>query len=235
MDFFPGLRRKIELDDWCPLRNQQDEKRIRFDLLMALTGESHEKLPSFVAPSYEKMDVEDSAVKDTDLLTIIDEVTLELYATDASGPLEVDWGIGLDEAEAEARDRKRKLLLTHCTLRNFQLIRIKRGEDSLVALKFSVTTRSTRGLAAWAHDYNGKTMWAEFSIDPSPGQTVIAQPGLPLAGAELLPEKKTAAAPPPATSSTGREMCPHPDCSQEAFHKGDHDVLPGGRKVGVRQ
>jgi hypothetical protein len=105
-------------------------------------------MPNFLAPSYEKMELEGSAIKDTDLLTQIEDVTLELYATDQSGPLEVDWGIGLDEAEAEARDRKRKLLLTRCTLRNFKVVRVKRGEDQVVAVKFSVTTRSTRGLAA---------------------------------------------------------------------------------------
>jgi hypothetical protein len=218
MDFFPGQRRKIELDDWVPLRNEQDEKRIRFDLLMALTGQSYVSMPSFITPSYEQMELEGSAIKDSDLLTIIDDVTLEFYATDQSGPLEVEWGVGLDEVEAEARDRKRKLLLTRCTLRNFKLLRIKRGEDSLVALKFSVTTRSTRGLAAWAHDYNGKTMWGEFSIDPAPGQTTIddKQAKIPLAGAEITPKAE-------------RDKCPFPMCVNDANHDGDHEDAMGNR------
>jgi hypothetical protein len=183
MQFFPGARRKIELVDWSPLRNEQDEKRIRFDLMMPLTGQSYVAMPTFVSRAYEEMEREGSAVKDSDLITTIDDVTLELYATDQSGPLEVDWGIGLDEAEQEARDRKRKVLLTRCALRNFKLVRIAREKTMLVGLKFSITTRSTRGIAAWAHDYNGKIMWGEFSIDTAPGQTTIdtGQGSLPIA------------------------------------------------------
>lgn len=217
-EFFPGQRRKLEIADWQPLRNEQDEKRIRFDLLMPLTGQPYLSMPTFLAPSYEKMELEGSAIKDTDLLTQIEDVTLELYATDQSGPMEVDWGIGLDEAEAEARDRKRKLLITRCTLRNFKVVRVKRGEDSLVAVKFSVTTRSTRGLAAWAHEYNGKTLWCEFSIDASPGQTTIAQTTLPMSGSELVEPSKQS-----SPSDASRDRCPFPLCVGDADHDGDHE------------
>ncbi len=214
MEFFPNQRRKLEIDDWCPLRNEQDEKRIRFDLLMPLTAQPYVAMPTFLSPTYERMEVEGSAIKDVDLFTQIDDVTLELYATDQSGPLEVEWGVGLDEAETEVANRKRKLLLTRCTLRNFKLIRAKRGEDQIVAVKFSVTTRSTRGLAAWAHDYNGKTLWAEFSIDPSPGQTKIEQPSLDLKGSAILPE---------------RDRCPFPLCVDDANHGGDHTDAMGNK------
>jgi hypothetical protein len=225
-EFFPGQRRKLEIADWQPLRNEQDEKRIRFDLLMPLTGQPYLAMPTFLAPAYEQMEVETSAIKDTDILTQIEDVTLELYATDQSGPLEVDWGIGLDEAEAESRDRKRKLLLTRCTLRNFKLVRVKRGEDQVVAVKFSVTTRSTRGLAAWAHEYNGKTLWCEFSIDTSPGQTSIDTQGkIPLTGSELTPE----------TSTTGRKLCPFPLCVGDLDHDGDHEDAMGNKLTGRLQ
>lgn len=207
MEFFKDQRRQIEISDWVPLLNEQDERRIRFDLMMPLTGQSYAAMPKFVAPAYEQMEQEGSAIKDSDLLTSIEDVTLEFYATDQSGPLEVEWGVGLDDAEAEARDRKRKLLLTHCTLRNFKLIRVKRGEDQEVSLKFSITTRSTRGLAAWAHDYNGKTMWGEFSIDPSPGQTRIdTQESLPMSG-----------------TANDRKRCPFPSCVMDLEHDGDHE------------
>jgi hypothetical protein len=225
-EFFQGQRRKLEIADWQPLRNEQDEKRIRFDLLMPLTGQPYLAMPTFLAPAYEQMEVETSAIKDTDILTQIEDVTLELYATDQSGPLEVDWGIGLDEAEAESRDRKRKLLLTRCTLRNFKLVRVKRGEDQVVAVKFSVTTRSTRGLAAWAHDYNGKTLWCEFSIDPSPRQaTIETQAKIPLSGSELTPE----------TSTTKRQLCPFPMCVGDLDHDGDHEDAMGNKLTGAIQ
>ena len=108
MEFFPSQRRKLEIADWQPLRNEQDEKRIRFDLLMPLTGQPYLSMPSFLAPSYEKMDLENSAIKDCDLTTQLDDVTLELYATDQSGPLEVEWGIGLDRGRGRrARSQKK--------------------------------------------------------------------------------------------------------------------------------
>jgi hypothetical protein len=230
MEFFQGQRRKLEIADWQPLRNEQDEKRIRFDLLMPLTGQPYLAMPTFLAPAYEQMEIESSAIKDTDILTQIEDVTLELYATDQSGPLEVDWGIGLDEAEAEQRDRKRKLLLTRCTLRNFKLVRVKRGEDALVAVKFSVTTRSTRGLAAWAHEYNGKTLWCEFSIDPSPGQATIPQAELKLSGSELVAgAEKT-----PAKTFEKRERCPFPLCVGDLKHDGDHEDALGNKLTAER-
>jgi hypothetical protein len=244
MEFFQGQRRKLEIADWQPLRNEQDEKRIRFDLLMPLTGQPYLSMPTFLAPAYEQMEVEGSAIKDTDILTQIDDVTLELYATDQSGPLEVEWGIGLDEAEADARDRKRKLLLTRCTLRNFKLLRVKRGEDNLVAVKFSVTTRSTRGLAAWAHDYNGKTLWCEFSIDASPGQTTIPQTELPLKGSELVAgqstimPKVTVDVPMPKGAATPkkaeRKLCPFPLCVGDLDHDGDHEDAMGNKLTAER-
>jgi len=218
MEFFPGQRRKLEIEGWQPLKNEQDEKRIRFDLLMPLTGQPYVAMPTFLSPAYERMEVEGSAIKDIDLFTLIEDVTLELYATDQSGPLEVDWGIGLDEAEAESRNRKRKLLLTRCTLRNFKVIRIKRGEDDLVAAKFSVTTRSTRGLAAWAHDYNGKTLWADFSIDAAPGQATLDTAPLPLSSSR----DKGAAA-----NAFARDRCPFPMCILDAHHDGDHEDAIG--------
>jgi hypothetical protein len=233
-EFFPGQRRKLEIADWQPLRNEQDEKRIRFDLLMPLTGQSYNQMPAFLAPSYEKMELEGSAIKDTDLLTQIEDVTLELYATDQSGPLEVDWGVGLDEAEAESRDRKRKLLLTRCTLRNFKVLRVKRGQDEIVAVKFNLTTRSTRGLAAWAHEYNGKTLWCEFSIDETPGQSVIPQATLPLKGSELVAgaeksegNSRKSEGNSRAKTFEERDRCPFRLCVKDANHDGDHEDALG--------
>jgi hypothetical protein len=234
MEFFQGQRRKLEIADWQPLRNEQDEKRIRFDLLMPLTGQPYLAMPTFLAPAYEQMEIENSAIKDTDILTQIEDVTLELYATDQSGPLEVEWGVGLDDAEAEVRERKRKLLLTRCTLRNFKLLRVKRGEDNLVAVKFSVTTRSTRGLAAWAHDYNGKTLWCEFSIDASPGQTTIPQTELPLKGSELIGDFQSAKGT-PAPAPAERDRCPFPLCTGDANHEGDHEDAFGNKLTGAIQ
>jgi hypothetical protein len=119
------------------------------------------------------------------------------------------------------------------------MIRVRAGEDSIVAVKFSVTTRSTRGLAAWAHDYNGKTLWCEFSIDAHPGQTTIEQSTLPMSGSSLTPSSPenssadlanspTSGSEPAPVSRTAapsgdeRDRCPFPQCVEDADHAGDH-------------
>jgi hypothetical protein len=162
--FFPGQRRKVELNDWDPLYDrQQGDKRIKLDLIMPITGQPLLALPDFVTPGYERMDVENSAIDEIDLRTEIEGITVEIYHTHESGPMEVEWGKGLDEAEAEAADRKRKLMLTACTLKGFKLVRVNREKQSLVALTFSINTKRDTLLVVWAHKYQGATFWAEFS------------------------------------------------------------------------
>lgn len=161
--FFPGARRRVELEDWRPLMNEQGDRRIRLDLLMPLTGQAILGMPTFVSAAYERMDVEDSAIKDVDLFTELEGITVEGYATDQSKPLELEWGVGLDEAEAQAKEAKRKLLLTGCTLRSFKLVRVTRDKMAIVALRLSVSTKSDVALVIWAHRYHGATFWAEFT------------------------------------------------------------------------
>jgi hypothetical protein len=202
-EFFQKQRRKIELEDWHPLMNAQGEKRIRFDLLMPLTGQPYVGFPKFANDAYEKMELENSSIKDIDLTTEIEEVTVELYATESSEPMEIEWGVGLDEAKADADEKKRKLLLTGSTLRQFKLVRVTREKANVVALRFNITTKSTRGLAAWAHDHHGKTMWAEFSIDSKPKKKAAEEPQLPLA----------------------KDFCTFPGCTLDADHAGDHKTV----------
>ena len=213
-EFFPKQRRKIELEDWHPLMNAQEQKRIRFDHLMPLTAQPYISFPAFANDAFEKMELQNSSIKDIDLTTEIEEVTVELYATESSEPMEIEWGVGLDEAKADADEKKRKLLLTGSTLRQFKLVRVTREKAAIVALAFNITTKSTRGLAAWAHDHHGKTMWAEFSIDPKPKKKAAEEPQLPLAP----PAKESSN----LKGSKAKAFCTFPGCTLDAFHEGDH-------------
>lgn len=210
--FFDG-RRKVELDDWRPLMNSESEKRLRLDLLLPLTGETYSGLPAFVLDPYEDMEKEQSAVKEIDLGTELEGMTLEAYATDKSGPLEVEWDLGRDALLEAVDDAARKLLLTNCTLRNFKLVRVARGKEKLVCLAFSVTCKGAIGLAAWAYRYHGSTFWVQFSSDPAPLQKKIDEtlaPGLPL---------------------TPMPTCPFPGCALLEGHEGRAHTNAAGQEI----
>ncbi|MGH9522217.1 MAG: hypothetical protein ACRD3E_06770, partial [Terriglobales bacterium] len=61
--FFPGSKRKLTLDGWTPLMNGQDEKRVRLDYAMPLTGETFVGMPAFIGSAFESMNKENSVEK----------------------------------------------------------------------------------------------------------------------------------------------------------------------------
>lgn len=227
-DFFPKHRRKLELDDWKPLRNAQGEKRIRLDFLMPLTGQQIVAMPAFVSSVYERVDVENSPVKDVDLMTELEGMTLEAYETESSKPMEYQWGLGLDEAKAAEAERRRKLLLTNCELRNFKLVRITRDKQAIVALSFSCTTRSDSFLAVWAERYNGATFWAEFTASELETRERQGQGklGLESAPADPIEQQKDAADLARELNPDDQPPCPYPACKLKQDHPGDHDLKP---------
>ena len=184
--------------------NEQDEKRIRFDLVMPLTGESHTAIPEFLESCYQEIEKQGSAIKEIPLVTEIENVALQSYATDQSGPLQFEFGaLG-------------SMQLADCTLRNFKLTRITRDKKEIVALAFSVTTKSTVGLVVWAFQFHGKTFWSQFAIEPG---------GKPLAQI-MLDEQKQATLPIAAAPASTLPGCSFPDCTLEFGHEGDHNVVP---------
>jgi hypothetical protein len=156
--FFAGSRRKLELVDWQPLMNEQSEKRIRLDLLMPLTGQAFIAMPEFVAPAYEKMDQENSAIKEVPLVTELEGMTFEAFSTDSS-----QFPIETEAHGTEAELGNRHVLLTGTTLRNFRLVRVTREKQTLVALKFNLTSKADAGLVLWAYKYQGGTFWVLFT------------------------------------------------------------------------
>jgi hypothetical protein len=138
--FFPNAKRRITLDGWTPLMNSQDEKRVRFDFDMPLTGESFLGMPGFIGGAFESMNKEDSVEKKSTLELELEGITVEFFATDKSP--------------------RRHNMLTATTLRSFYL---ERDGEGLVHLHFSITVRRDEDLVIWAHKYEGATMWIEFT------------------------------------------------------------------------
>lgn len=160
--FFPGNRRKIELEYYDPLLNDQDEKRFRLDLMMPLTGQPLIGMPDWLAPLFRDMDSKGSAAKDVNIETTIEGVTFEGFSTEQSkNKIEIDKG-GIELTKEEMGHRH--VAITGATLNKFKLVRIAQDEQSLVCLKFSITFRADAGLALWCHKYYGGTFWGSFTI-----------------------------------------------------------------------
>lgn len=162
ISFFPGNRRRVELEDWQPLLNSQDEKRVRLDILMPLTGEPVIGMPEWLSPAYQTMTRKGSVEKDIPITTEIEACTFEGFSTEGSHRnIEIDKG-GLDLTKEEMGHRN--VLIPGATLRNFKLVRVTRNDQSIVALKFSITFKADSGLVLWAHKYHGGTFWASFVV-----------------------------------------------------------------------
>ena len=221
-DFFPNLRRRVELEDWAPLMNEQGEKRIRLDLLMPLTGEAIVGMPHFVAPAWEKMEAQDSAIKDVPFVTEIEGVTVEAFATDSSAPMELEWGVGLDEAQEQEKEKRRKLLLTSSTLRNFKLVRVTREKQKIVGLRFSILTKNDTYLVLWAYKYHGSTFWCQFTETQPEIKAPEAQ--MNLNAPETVEDQRADAATLAQEINEHKEPCAYPGCKLDADHDGEHDL-----------
>lgn len=138
--FFPGAKRRVNLESWVPLMNSQDEKRVRFDFDMPLTGESFDGMPAFAGSAFESMNKENSVEKKSTLDIELEGIAIEFFATDSS--------------------KRRHNMLTSATLRSFYL---ERDGEGVVHLHFSTTVRRDEELSIWAHKYEGATMWLEFT------------------------------------------------------------------------
>ena len=167
-DFFPNIRKKIQLDNYKPLLDENGAQRFKLEILMPLTGTPSCDIPYWVRPSYERMDVEESPITETDLRAELEGFTLEAFSTDkAQFPIETE-AHGLDVTAEELG--RRHLLLPGSTLRDFKLVRKNIDGNTFVCLKFTVTTKADAGLALWLHKYHGAQCWFSFdkpAVDPN--------------------------------------------------------------------
>lgn len=247
-DFFDGSRPKLELDNWQPLLSENSEKRVRLDLLMPLTGLTSGSIPYWVRPSYERMDVEDSPVKDVDLNVELEGFTLECFSTDSSQhPIETE-SHGIEVSKKELG--RRHVLLPGSTLRNFKIVRVTRDKQSLVCLKFSITTKSDGALVLWAHKYHGSSFFGQFtksdteldlSTKKDDGKQMKLTDAAPAveqtateaeANAKKFLKGKGKQTSTPVEKQEAAGVCNFGGyCAQPVFHKGDHDANPSDAAV----
>lgn len=167
IEFFPARRNKTILVDWRPLLSENNEKRVRIDLLIAITGSgmSSDSLPNWVRPGYERMDVDDSVIKKIPFSSELEGFSMEAFSTDKGQfPIEIEMPAMGDERENFGR---RHVLLTGCSMTSFELVRETVDGQSVVALKFALRTMSDDALVVWCRRYHGATFWSLFEKQQS--------------------------------------------------------------------
>lgn len=141
--FFPGQRRRINLDDFAPKLNSEKEKRLLLAFVMPITGQPFIGLPNFLAAAVEALEKDGSAIDEANITTELEGVTMDIWATDKS--------------------EKRDQLITAATLRKFVMVRKREKEDTIVSLKFNCTIQASEKLLIWAFRNHGADMWIQFT------------------------------------------------------------------------
>jgi hypothetical protein len=170
--FFPEQRRRLILTGVALKRNNEDEKRIKLDFEMPLTGQPLEGMSKEVAAAFEAVAKLDNGITEAAICSEIKGQTLEIFDTDKS--------------------RKRNLLVVGADLQKLSVFRPKSeaGPRDDVSLSFSTTIPYSAAAWTWAPEYAGATFYATFeTVQASlPGTQQPAQDAFPT----LPPEQQTA-------------------------------------------
>lgn len=151
ISFFPNQRRKMRLMKFSPKRNTQNEKRLRLDFAMPLTGQGVVGMPKEVRVAFDTVANLDNGMKDSTIEAVIEPQTIEIYATDSSS--------------------RRAHLITAAELQDLFVVRpaVSDSKDaSEVELRFHTTVQGSEELLLWAYKHFGMTFWGEF--EPTQGE-----------------------------------------------------------------
>jgi hypothetical protein len=156
--FFPKRRVRVELSDWKPKHNSEDEKRIRLDFMLPLIDENREgMMPSWAMEPLLSMEREDSKQTDAGLDVTLESVTVELFDT--------------------SKSPGRSMLLASATLQGFVIKRITRDKQTFPALLFNCNVKRDWNLLRWADKYECCYLWSEFT-PTGPEKASVPAPGV---------------------------------------------------------
>ena len=167
MQFFPGQKRRLKLENVVLKRNQQNEKRIKLDFSMPLTGQSETGMPTPVMKAFEAVAQLDNGIIDTALAVKVEAQTIEFYPHDK-------------------RDAPRHLQLNNAELQSLTVSRpdtdqAKKRDE--VTLYFTTTVPASRKIFDWAYDNIGAEMFGVFTAS----QPQLEMANTPAAKQEELP------------------------------------------------
>lgn len=163
MQFFPNQRRRLMLCNVALKRNQQNEKRIKLDFSMPLTGGSLVGMPVPVMKAFEAVAQLDNGIMTTGLAVDVEAQAIDFYPHDQKNA-----PINLQLKNAE---------LQSLTVSRPDTDQAKKRDE--VTLYFTTTVPASRKIWDWAYENIGCEMFAIFTA---------SQPQLDIA---LTPEQKS--------------------------------------------
>jgi hypothetical protein len=147
MQFFPGQKRRLKLENVALKRNTQNEKRIKLDFSMPLTGQSESGMPTPVAKAFEAVAQIDNGIIGTALAVRVEAQTIEFYPHDEKNGKVV---LQLNNAELQS-----------LTVSRPDTDQAKKRDE--VTLYFTTTVPASRKIFDWAYDHIGCEMFAVFT------------------------------------------------------------------------
>jgi hypothetical protein len=147
MQFFTGQKRRLMLSNVALKRNTQNEKRIKLDFSMPLTGQSETGMPTPVMKAFEAVAQLDNGIIDTELAVKIEAQTIEFFPHDQK---HAPRALQLNNAELQS-----------LTVSRPDTDQAKKRDE--VTLYFTTTIPASRAIWDWAYANIGAELFAVFT------------------------------------------------------------------------
>lgn len=167
-------RRKMELGDFHSLKSRGGERRIKLQCRVPLSNRPAAGVPDWIMAGYEFVVKDEFYYDRTNCKGVkLEGMSIDFFTT--------------DEVKGKMRT------LNSCTLDRFAVLRVGDNEKAEVYLTFIAYAPCGKEIIAWAYDYQGATVYAEFDAtqaslsyggeddedeDEVPGDLVGKQPAL---------------------------------------------------------
>jgi hypothetical protein len=172
VDFFSNEKRKMTLVDARIKRNSEDEKRIRLDFAMPLTGQSEIGMPQELGAAMRYVGEPKNGATESKIESQPLPQTIRFFATDtAKRPL----------FSAIAAIELKDLLVTRPKIS-------ETADSSAVELGFHANVPFNKDVWDFIPDYHGKIFWCEFEKTQIETSDVVAEKGGPSQSVLSMPD-----------------------------------------------
>jgi hypothetical protein len=159
VEFFSAQRRKLTLVDAKIKRNSEDEKRIRLDFAMPLTGQSELGMPEEIGAAMRYVGDLKNGATESKIETLPLPQTIQFYATDTSKkPL----------FAAIAAVEMKDLIVTRPKVS-------ETADSSAVELAFHANFPFDKNIWDFIPTHHGKIFWGEFERTQMQTSDVVAE------------------------------------------------------------
>jgi hypothetical protein len=174
VDFFSNEKRKMTLVDAKIKRNSEDEKRIRLDFAMPLTGQSEIGMPQEIGAAMRYVGELKNGATESKIEAAPLPQTIRFFATDtAKRPL----------FAAIAAIELKELIVTRPKIS-------ETADSAAVEISFHANVPFNKDIWEFIPDYHGKLFWAEFEKTQIETSDVVAEKGGPSQSVLSMPDPK---------------------------------------------